>query len=705
MQNISIFSDDNEHGFSQIKKSVSGYILDSGDARTNQYKKAIAADAMILYEFNLSKDLIVGNPVQRMSDRIVQLKPAMGLPENCSYTDFIDALCWDLSDEEKKRFLEKMNVYCLLDSFIMEKYEIQFDSSRSTYNGESFWTRTTIILTKDENSGDIMGLAVVKNITSSYRQKEEKLYQLEIINALTIEYSNVFMINVMSGIIRIVRINDRISSFYNESLEGLPYDDVLDFYASVSVYEDDRDMIKRAFSRENVLKQLSKRESYYVNFRSYINNKISYMKLTVVRIGNIRETGNVLMGFMNVDTETEHEMKQRKALQEALSMAELASHAKSRFLSNMSHDIRTPMNAIIGYTSLAEKHIGNPELIKSDLARIKTNSSYLLCLINDVLDMSRIESGKIKIKFTSNTIEDILAEVDSVIQPQLQSKKLNYSVLRHGNLSRKVFCDKLRLKQILINILGNSVKYTEENGSIKFTAAETPSVSDGYSSYQFRIKDNGIGMSEEFQKKVFNPFERDENIENFHVQGTGLGLSISKNLVEKMDGSIFLKSKKDVGTEFLICFDFENAPETESGKKEISASAEKTVDLKGTRILLVEDNSLNRDIAKELLKGAGFIIDEAENGKIALEMLSASPDGYYKVILMDVMMPVMNGYEASMKIREMKSNKSSIPIVAMTANAFEEDKEQALKSGMDYFVSKPFDIKSLLSLLSEILAK
>ena len=172
-----------------------------------------------------------------------------------------------------------------------------------------------------------------------------------------------------------------------------------------------------------------------------------------------------------------------------------------------------------------------------------------------------------------------------------------------------------------------------------------------------------------------------------------------------MDGSIFLKSKKDVGTEFLICFDFENAPETESGKKEISASAEKTVDLKGTRILLVEDNSLNRDIAKELLKGAGFIIDEAENGKIALEMLSASPDGYYKVVLMDVMMPVMNGYEASMKIREMKSNKSSIPIVAMTANAFEEDKEQALKSGMDYFVSKPFDIKSLLSLLSEILAK
>lgn len=701
MQNISIFSDDNEHGFSQIKKSVSGYILDSGDTRTNQYKKAIAADAMILYEFNLSKDLIVGNPVQRMSDRIVQLKPAMGLPENCSYTDFIDALCWDLSDEEKKRFLEKMNVYCLLDSFIMEKYEIQFDSSRSTYNGESFWTRTTIILTKDENSGDIMGLAVVKNITSGYRQKEEKLYQLEIINALTIEYSNVFMINVMSGIIRIVRINDRISSFYNESLEGLPYDDVLDFYASVSVYEDDRDMIKRAFSRENVLKQLSKRESYYVNFRSYINNKISYMKLTVVRIGNIRETGNVLMGFMNVDTETEHEMKQRKAL----SMAELASHAKSRFLSNMSHDIRTPMNAIIGYTSLAEKHIGNPELIKSDLARIKTNSSYLLCLINDVLDMSRIESGKIKIKFTSNTIEDILAEVDSVIQPQLQSKKLNYSVLRHGNLSRKVFCDKLRLKQILINILGNSVKYTGENGSIKFTAAETPSVSDGYSSYQFRIKDNGIGMSEEFQKKVFNPFERDENIENFHVQGTGLGLSISKNLVEKMDGSIFLKSKKDVGTEFLICFDFENAPETESGKKEISASAEKTVDLKGTRILLVEDNSLNRDIAKELLKSAGFIIDEAENGKIALEMLSASPDGYYKVVLMDVMMPVMDGYEASMKIREMKSNKSSIPIVAMTANAFEEDKEQALKSGMDYFVSKPFDIKSLLSLLSEILAK
>ncbi|MGN0728517.1 response regulator [Treponema sp.] len=706
MQNISIFSEYNGDDFFRIKKSVGSYVQDTGDMNTNQYKRAIAADAMILYEFNLSKDLIVGTPVQRMSDRIVQLKPAMGLPDNCSYTDFISALCWDMSGDEKKRFLEKMNVDCLIDSFIMQKYEIQFDSSRASYDGDSFWNRTTVILTKDEVTGDIIGLAVVKDISTLYRQREEKLYQLEIINALTNEYSNVFMINIVSGGIRIVRINDRAGAIYNESMEGLSYDDVLDFYVNVSVYEDDRDMIRRAFSRENIFKQLSKRESFYVNYRSFINNKVSYMKFTIVRIGNIRRTGNVLAAFMNVDEEIEYEMKRRKALQEALSMAELANQAKSRFLSNMSHDIRTPMNAIIGYTSIAEKHIGNPELVKADLARIKTSSNYLLSLINDVLDMSRIESGKMKINPTPNSIEEILNEVDSVIQPQIQMKHLNYSVLFNGNMKRKILCDKLRLKQIIINILGNAVKYTNENGSVKFTASEMPAVSKGYSSYQFRIKDNGIGMSEEFQKKIFNPFERDETIENFNIQGTGLGLSISRSLVEKMDGSIFMKSKKNVGTEFLICFDFENAPGNEDEIKSVSEVAETNIDFRGVRILLVEDNPLNRDIARELLSSSGFIIDEAENGKIALQMLSDSPENYYKIVLMDVMMPVMNGYEASVKIREMKSpSKASIPIVAMTANAFEEDKEQALKCGMDYFVSKPFDIKYLLSLLSKILGQ
>jgi signal transduction histidine kinase/ActR/RegA family two-component response regulator len=673
----------------------------SGDTNGDRYKRAIIADALLVYEFNLTKDRILGTPFQRVGNRIIELKKMLGLGDDCKYSEFIEAICWDMSENEKKEFLEKMNVYCLLDSFIMERYEIQFDSRRISYNGDFFWTRNTVILTKDEESGDIMGLVIVKNVTTDYRENEKKLYQLEVINALSKEYSNVFMLNLASGRIRVIRINEKEGSFFNENFSDGFYDDALNFYIGVSVYEEDRDMMHQAFSRKNIFRQLHYRESFNVNFRTKINDKISFMKLAVVRIGDINKSGNVLLGFMNVDNEIAHEMNRRKVLQEALSMAESANNAKTRFLSNMSHDIRTPLNAIIGFTSIAENHLDNPDLIREDLKRIKSSSTHLLSLINDVLDMSRIESGRMKIMLKPNSIEDIVYEVENVVKPQIDSKKLNYSLVKKGNLQRAVFCDKLRLSQVLINILGNAVKYTNEGGTIKFTVNEMPPITDGFSSYQFRIKDNGIGMSKEFQKKKFTPFERDENLQNYQIQGTGLGLAISKTLVEKMDGSIFLNSEEGVGTEFLLCFDFENSAEETVQKRE-----EKKVDVakfSGVRILLVEDNNLNREIARELLKNAGFVIDEAENGKIAVEKINSAEPDFYKAVLMDVMMPVMNGYDATKKIRSLPDEKkSAVPIVAMTANAFEEDKAQALEAGMSAFVSKPFNINDLLRVLSEI---
>ncbi len=676
--------------------------------KEDPYKKAIIADAMLMFEFNLTQNLIVGEPVQWMGDRVIQLKKSLGLPEECKYMDFIEAVCWDMSETEKKKFIEKMNIYCLIDSFIMEKYEIQFDSKREAYGGEFFWTRNTIILTKDDETGDILGLSVVKNITSSYRQKEEKLYQLEVINALTVEYANVFMVNLISCKIRIVRMNDKEGAFYNESLEGFFYDDALDFYVSLYVYEDDRYMMREAFSTENIVNQLTTRESFNVRYRFCLNDKISYMKLTIVRIGNIKESGNFLMGFTNVDEETEREMKQRADMQKALSMAEAASKAKSSFLSNMSHDIRTPMNAIIGFTTLAEKHIDNQELVKADLEKIKSSSSYLLSLINDVLDMSRIESGKIKLKLGPCTLDEILKDVDTVIKAQLQTKPMNYSVTCNGSVSKRIICDKLRINQVLINILGNAVKYTPENGKIEFTITETESTEEN-TSYSFSVKDNGIGMSEEFQAKMFVPFERGENKNSVYIQGTGLGLAISKSLIEMMDGSISVKSKENEGSEFVVGFTFENVTENSSvkDKKESSDEPAKEVyNFKGLRILLVEDNSLNREIARELLKNVGFIIDEAENGKIALQIIEDAPEDYYNLILMDVMMPVMGGHEASKRIRALENKtKASIPIIAMTANAFEEDKNYALQCGMDYFVSKPFDINELLRILNYVITK
>lgn len=675
----------------------------SGD----QYKRAIVSDAILVFEFNLTKNLLMGNPLQRFGERIVRLRHAFDLPEECSYDKFLDSVSWDLSDSEKEKFMANMDASYLMDAFITGKYELWFDINKPNFEGESFWTRNTVILTQEKDTGDILGLAVVKNITSNYKREEEKVYQLEIINALSIDYTNVFMVNLMTNRIRIVRMNDVAGAFYSDELGEQYYDDALEFYIDVSVYADDRDMMRMAFSRDNILRQLIKRETFYVNFRSNINNKLQYMKLKVVRIGDIKETGNFLLAFMNVDDEIEHEMKQKKLLQDTLSMAESASHAKTMFLSNMSHDIRTPMNAIIGFTTLALNHISEQAMVKTYLDKIKSSSNHLLSLVNDVLDMSRIESGKMKINKTVSTVEKIVGDVDTVMQSQIQMKHLEYSLIKRGILTRPVMMDGLRLNQILINIVGNAVKYTPEYGKVQFMITEMPSISDNTSSYQFRIKDNGIGMSKKFLEKIFTPFERDENKAIAKIQGTGLGLAITKSLVDIMEGSIFVKSEEGKGSEFLVCFDLENAKEGELSveeKKENVYESSVIDSFKDVRILLVEDNELNREIATELLKSVGFILDEAENGSQAVQMVNDSPAGYYKVILMDVMMPVMNGYESTKKIRSLEDKaKANVPIIAMTANAFEEDKNQAIECGMDKFVSKPFDINDLLVKLKEMI--
>ena len=703
---INIENHENSSEFRRLERPIQigdELIGVSGD----QYKRAIVSDAILVFEFNLTKNLLMGNPLQRFGERIVRLRHAFDLPEECSYDKFLDSVSWDLSDSEKEKFMANMDASYLMDAFITGKYELWFDINKPNFEGESFWTRNTVILTQEKDTGDILGLAVVKNITSNYKREEEKVYQLEIINALSIDYTNVFMVNLMTNRIRIVRMNDVAGAFYSDELGEQYYDDALEFYIDVSVYADDRDMMRMAFSRDNILRQLIKRETFYVNFRSNINNKLQYMKLKVVRIGDIKETGNFLLAFMNVDDEIEHEMKQKKLLQDTLSMAESASHAKTMFLSNMSHDIRTPMNAIIGFTTLALNHISEQAMVKTYLDKIKSSSNHLLSLINDVLDMSRIESGKMKINKTVSTVEKIVGDVDTVMQSQIQMKHLEYSLIKRGNLTRPVMMDGLRLNQILINIVGNAVKYTPEYGRVQFMITEMPSISDNTSSYQFRIKDNGIGMSKKFLEKIFTPFERDENKAIAKIQGTGLGLAITKSLVDIMEGSIFVKSEEGKGSEFLVCFDLENAKEGELSveeKKENVYESSVIDSFKDVRILLVEDNELNREIATELLKSVGFILDEAENGSQAVQMVNDSPAGYYKVILMDVMMPVMNGYESTKKIRSLEDKaKANVPIIAMTANAFEEDKNQAIECGMDKFVSKPFDINDLLVKLKEMI--
>ena len=390
-------------------------------------------------------------------------------------------------------------------------------------------------------------------------------------------------------------------------------------------------------------------------------------------------------------------IQENEQLEAKLFAAEEASKAKTFFLSNMSHDIRTPLNAIIGYTTLANRDGVSYEEKGGYITKIEMASRQLLEIVNDVLDMSRIESGKIGLEPTCVDLENCVLEACDLVRTQLEAKKIE--LFESINISHKwILCDKVMLDRALMNLLCNAGKFTEENGSVSLQLNEL-NADDKTGSYEIRIKDTGIGMSEEFAQRLFDPFERERTSTVSRIQGTGLGLAITKRIVDMMGGNITVKTEKGKGTEFVITVSF---PLVEP-EDEICLNEGEEISFEGKRALLVEDNMINMEIAQMLLEQSGFLIETAENGKIALEMTAASEPGYYDVILMDIQMPVMDGYMATQAIRELPDPvHASIPIIAMTANAFQEDIKKTEAVGMNGHIAKPLDIPSMKATLQHV---
>ena len=391
-------------------------------------------------------------------------------------------------------------------------------------------------------------------------------------------------------------------------------------------------------------------------------------------------------------------IQENEQLEVRLSAAEEASKAKTFFLSNMSHDIRTPLNAIIGYTTLANGEGVTLEEKSGYIDKIGIAGRQLLDIVNDVLDMSRIESGKFILEPTCVNLENCAREVCDLVRVQLEAKKIRLSL--SCDISHKwVLCDKVMMDRAVMNLLCNAGKFTEENGSVSLQLKELAG-SEGTGRYEIRIKDTGIGMSREFVERLFVPFERERTSTVSKIQGTGLGLAITKSIVDMMGGDISVQTEKGKGTEFTITVDFPLAEPAE----EICSCEGEEVSFEGLRALLVEDNMINMEIAQMLLDQAGFVIETAENGKIALEMTAASEPGYYDVILMDIQMPVMDGYTAAQAIRALPDpGLAGIPIIAMTANAFQEDIKKAEEAGMNGHIAKPLDIPDMKATLQRVL--
>ena len=398
--------------------------------------------------------------------------------------------------------------------------------------------------------------------------------------------------------------------------------------------------------------------------------------------------------------------RERQAQKETIKAHE-RSKAKTVFLSNMSHDIRTPMNAIIGYINLAKEDNVSHEELKEYLGKIEASSHHLLALINDVLEMSRIESGKIELEKTPLNLKAFFDEIRDLFTTQMSEKGINYSVDTAQIRNEYVYCDKNRLNRMLLNLLSNAYKFTPTNGEVSVKVIQTNTSEPEKASYEIRVKDSGIGMSDEFAQKVFEAFEREKDSTVDTIQGTGLGMSIVKGIVDLMGGTIEVNTKKGSGTEFVINLSFLIQTE-EDIKKNYEDEKQKNlakVDFTGKRVLLVDDIQVNRMISAKLLEKSGFAVETAENGQEAVDKVKDAKAGYYDVILMDIQMPVMDGYEASAAILKLNDKeKASVPIIAMTANAFAEDKKRALDAGMKGHIAKPIDIKNLLDTLSEILS-
>lgn len=529
--------------------------------------------------------------------------------------------------------------------------------------------------------------------------------QMSIVGGLSNAYFSVYSVNLQTGRCEAVKVID----FFRRLVKKCHSTEIVtNAFLNTCVMPDDREKMKKFTDWRTLKDRLSENATTVEEFHGMLSPWEWCRASWIVASRNEEGDARIVLFTVEDITESYNERIQReqerertqKELEKSQAAAEAANKAKTDFLFNMSHDIRTPMNAIIGYADLMDRHFEETERCRDYLAKIKSSSDFLLSLINNVLEMARIESGKLILDEEVCRARELVDKVISVYSDLMERKKLEF-VTDIDVETEYYYGDQVKLSEIFLNIVSNAYKYTEKGGSISLKVKELSSNKAGYIILQTIISDTGIGMSKEFLPRIFEEFSREYTSTENKIEGTGLGMPIVKKLIDFMGGTIEVESELGKGSTFIITI-----PHKIAKIEELKQDTAFKIDEKkftGKRILLVEDNEMNAEIATEILKEAGFVIEHAEDGKVCIEMLAEKKAGYYDIILMDVQMPNLNGYDTTRVIRHLEDkNKADIPIIAMTANAFEEDKQDALAAGMNGHLAKPVEIPKLMETLAQI---
>lgn len=554
-----------------------------------------------------------------------------------------------------------------------------------------------------------------KNAADQKAELQEKLLDEErqihrhddILRILGEEYTSIFYVDLIENTAIPYRIPSHAGSQGVNLEVEYPFREEFERNMKNNVSEDDLDNILMFSDIEVIKARMRNSSSFTVPYKLKDNNDgIKYSLLRISKVEGEDELRHIIMGYSDIDEQTRWEHEKQHILKDALDQAESANRAKTQFLSNMSHDIRTPMNAVIGFTSLIRENISNQDKVLDYVDKIEASGTHLLSLINDILDMSRIESGRVAIEKSVCAVSHIMYEMNSIVQSEVKAGNLDFSIDSDSVIHDTVICDRLRLSQMLLNCISNAVKYTPSGGKIRISISETESETEGVSTYEFRIADTGIGMKKEFLEHIFEPFERERTSTVSGIQGTGLGLAITKSIADMMNSTIDVISEEGKGSEFIIRVPLEFTDERPENDLFDSIRELPEYRFDNMKILIAEDNALNQEITEEILHQAGIETETAENGLEAVGKVTASPAGTYDAVLMDIQMPLMDGYQAASAIRKLSDpEKASIPIIAMTANAFEEDRKNAIAAGMNAHVAKPIDTFKLFETLKRITDK